>query len=152
MTTSSIQRVYLRIRLDLQWSWIIFLVTDLGLAGLFFRILYTNLQDRTETWTHLFEQRIVQTEALLGEGARLPLPLSVSNLSFNDRGTILKAFPDISGLKSNVIFPMDPADAHLKDIPLAAVTASALLQDAERISGICDGYLSKHGNTIRTEY
>ncbi len=34
-------------------------------------------------------------------------------------------------------------DDHLMDIPIVAVTASALLQDAEKISDLCDGYLSK---------
>ena len=34
-------------------------------------------------------------------------------------------------------------DEHLKDIPIVAVTALALKQDEERISKICDGYLSK---------
>ncbi|MHA2277966.1 MAG: ATP-binding protein, partial [Candidatus Kariarchaeaceae archaeon] len=34
-------------------------------------------------------------------------------------------------------------DEHLKDIPIVAVTALALKPDEERISKICDGYLSK---------
>ncbi|MCP4692732.1 MAG: response regulator, partial [Desulfobacterales bacterium] len=35
------------------------------------------------------------------------------------------------------------ADEHLGEIPVVAVTASALLQDVEKIAGLCDGYLSK---------
>ncbi len=35
------------------------------------------------------------------------------------------------------------ADDQLGNIPVVAVTASALLQDAEKIVGLCDGYLSK---------
>ncbi len=35
------------------------------------------------------------------------------------------------------------ADEYAKDIPVVAVTASALLQDVEKISVLCDGYLSK---------
>ncbi|MCP5007813.1 MAG: AAA family ATPase [Planctomycetes bacterium] len=34
-------------------------------------------------------------------------------------------------------------DEHLKEIPIVAVTALALKEDEERISKICDGYLSK---------
>ncbi|MCP4692731.1 MAG: response regulator, partial [Desulfobacterales bacterium] len=35
------------------------------------------------------------------------------------------------------------ADDHLKKIPIVAVTASALLHDVEKITGLCDGCLSK---------
>lgn len=34
-------------------------------------------------------------------------------------------------------------DAELKDIPIISITASALTEDEERISGICEGYLRK---------
>lgn len=94
MTTSSIQRVYHRIRSHLQWSWVLFIIAECALIGIFFQLLYTNLQEKAEAWVHLFEQRLVQTEMLLSEESRYPLPLSVTNISFDPDGKILTAFPE----------------------------------------------------------
>ncbi|MCP4748194.1 MAG: response regulator [Desulfobacteraceae bacterium] len=94
MRSSSIQLVYLHIRYYLQWSWILFIFISLVLAAVFFRVLYTNLQDKAKAWIYLFEQRLAQTETLLGDGSRFALPLAVTNMNFDSSGTILEAYPE----------------------------------------------------------
>ncbi len=48
--------------------------------------------------------------------------------------------PEMDGYEAADVLGNDPA---LKDIPVIAITASALKQDEERIRKICDGYLPK---------